>query len=131
MRKVYYIFLSRIARDKLPEWHNLLESKLQRCGVNRIVYEYRRTMQNGETDFVIRLLDRDNKTMGRFHLTDFKCRKLYVEYKEYESDKQVDKDTFEQVYIETMCEVLKEYNYKETYLKIIEDENQDKISISN
>lgn len=94
-----YIFLFRVAHEKLGEWHSLLDSKLKKFGVDRIVYEYRRVKQNCETDFVIRLLDRDNKTMGRFHLENFKCRRLNVEYIEYESDKQIDKNTFEQEYI--------------------------------
>lgn len=124
-----YIFLFRVAHEKLAEWHSLLESKLKKYGVERIVFEWRRVKQSCETDFVIRLLDRNNKTMGRFYLENFKCRKLLVEYIEYESDKQIDKNTFEQEYIATMCEVLTEYNYKETYLKIVEEaENNTEIT---
>lgn len=126
-----YIFLFRVAHEKLGEWHNLLDSKLKKFGVDRIVYEYRRVKQNCETDFVIRLLDKNNKTMGRFHLENFKCRKLRVEYIEYESDKQIDEITFEQEYIATMCEVLKEYNYEEVYLKVKQEEKENNAEISN
>ena len=127
----YYRFLAIVARDKLGEWHNLLESKLKKYGVDRIVYEYRRTLQSGETDFVIRLLDRNNKTMGRFHIENFKCRKLKVEYIEYESDKQIDNNAFEKEYIDIMCEMFKEFNYKDVYLKFVEAEAENNETIIN